>query len=308
TKHRVDPDPTKKNVQDFALWKKRGPKKVGWDSPWGRGRPGWHIEDTAITTHYLGPQYDIHGGAIELMFPHHEAEIAQAEAATGKKPLVKYWVHTGVLKINGKKMSKSLGNFITIKDALKTYDSEILRFFFASTHYRSTKDFREKSLEQAKKNLQTLYTALDKIRMLTHKEGDEADEFEMENVLIETRARFIEAMDNDFNSPSAIKILFDLAKEVNKFADTHKSISNKLLETILKTFKELGEIFNILQKEEQAIDTGTLENIVNLIIELRDKFRESKNWETSDMLRSKLKEAGITIEDSEKGTIWKRTE
>lgn len=308
TKHRVDPDPTKKNVQDFALWKKRGPKKVGWDSPWGRGRPGWHIEDTAITTHYLGPQYDIHGGAIELMFPHHEAEIAQAEAATGKKPLVKYWVHTGVLKINGKKMSKSLGNFITIKDALKTYDSEILRFFFASTHYRSTKDFREKSLEQAKKNLQTLYTALDKIRRLTHKEEDEADEFEMEKVLIETRAIFIEAMDNDFNSPSAIKILFDLAKEVNKFADTHKSISNKLLETILKTFKELGEIFNILQKEEQAIDTGTLKNIVNLIIELRDKFRESKNWETSDMLRSKLKEAGITIEDSEKGTIWKRTE
>ena len=306
-KHRIEPDPTKRNPADFALWKKRELDETGWDSPWGWGRPGWHIEDTAITTNYFGPQYDIHGGAIELIFPHHEAEIAQAEAATGKKPLVKYWVHTGILQIHGKKMSKSLGNFITIREALERYDSEVLRLFFAFTHYRSTIDFSERSIEQAERNLQTLYNALDKIKMLTPKEEVEDDELELEEKLEENRRRFIEAMDNDFDSPYALTVLFDLAREVNKFADTHKTINKGLLEKILKNFKEIGGIFKILQREEREMDLEILQKLVDLIIELRHKFRERKEWKTSDIIRSKLKEIGIILEDSEEGTIWKRT-
>lgn len=304
--HRIEPDPTKRNPHDFALWKKREPEELGWDSPWGWGRPGWHIEDTAITTHYFGPQYDIHGGAVELIFPHHEAEIAQAEAATGKKPLVKYWVHTGILKVQGKKMSKSLGNFITVREVLERYDPEVLRLFFASSHYRSTIDFNERSLEQAKRNLQTLYNALDKVQRLTPKEGAEEDELELEKKLRECRRKFIEVMDDDFDTPYALTQLFDMAKEVNRFADAHKTINEKLLENILKTFRELGGIFNILQKKEKETDTRTFEDLMNLIIELRQKFRENKDWETSDMIRTKLKNLGIILEDTKDGTIWKR--
>jgi len=306
SEHRIEPDPTKRHEQDFALWKKREHGEPGWDSPWGWGRPGWHIEDTAITTNYFGPQYDIHGGAIELIFPHHEAEIAQAEAATGKKPLVKYWVHTGILKVQGKKMSKSLGNFITIREILKRYDPEVLRLFFASSHYRSTIDFSEKNLEQAKNSLQTLYNALDNIRGLTPKEEGGEDELELEKKLMNCLHRFIDAMDDDFDSPYALTALFDLAKEVNRFADNHKTINRELLEEILKTFRELGSIFNIPQKGGQETGMKTLENLVDLIIELRQKFREDKGWRTSDMIRSKLKDLGITIEDKEKGAIWKK--
>jgi len=304
-KHRIEPDPTKKSAQDFALWKKRGPEELGWDSPWGRGRPGWHIEDTAITTHYFGPQYDIHGGAIELIFPHHEAEIAQAEAATGRKPLVKYWVHTGVLKVDGKKMSKSLGNFVTVRDALKRYGPEVLRFFFASAHYRSIIDFSEASLEQAERSLQTLRNALSNVRKLTLKPGIEKNEEELEKKILRCRDKFVKAMDDDFNSPFALTALFDLANEVNKFVDSHKIINANLLEKIVNTFKELGGIFNILQEEERKVDLRSVGDLVDLFIELRKEFRESKDWQMSDKIRSRLKDLGIILEDTADGTRWR---
>lgn len=304
-KHRIEPDPTKRSAQDFALWKKRGPEELGWDSPWGRGRPGWHIEDTAITTHYFGPQYDIHGGAIELIFPHHEAEIAQAEAATGRKPLVKYWVHTGVLKVDGKKMSKSLGNFVTVRDALKKYDPEVLRFFFASAHYRSIIDFSEASLEQAEGSLQTLRNALSNVRKLVPRSGIEKNDEELEKKILQCRDRFVKAMDDDFNSPFALTALFDLANEMNKFVDSHKTINMNLLEKVVNAFRELGGIFNILQKEEKKVDVGIVGDLVDLFIELRQKFRETKDWQMSDKIRSRLRDLGIILEDTTDGTRWK---
>ncbi|MCP8317071.1 MAG: cysteine--tRNA ligase, partial [archaeon] len=160
-RHRIEPDPNKRNLQDFSLWKKKKDEEPYWNSPWGEGRPGWHIEDTAIAEKYLGQQYDIHGVGVDLIFPHHEAEIAQMESISGKKPMVSYWLHTGFLKVKGKKMAKSLGNFITIQNALKDYDAETLRLFFSSTHYRSPIDFDEKGLDQAKKTLESLYKTLD---------------------------------------------------------------------------------------------------------------------------------------------------
>ncbi|MCD6263836.1 cysteine--tRNA ligase [Candidatus Bathyarchaeota archaeon] len=304
--HRIEPDPTKRNPGDFALWKKRRPEEMGWDSPWGWGRPGWHIEDTAITTHYFGPQYDIHGGAIELIFPHHEAEIAQAEAATGRRPLVRYWVHTGILKIHGRKMSKSLGNFITIREALEKYQGEVLRFFFASTHYRSTIDFNERGLEQARRNLQTLYNVMEKVRRLTPKEEMEEDEVRLEEEVERCRRGFIEAMDDDFNSPKALTSLLELSREVNRFADTHKAINGRLLQKILRIFRELGGIFGILQREEREVDSETLKGLMDLIIEVRQIFRERREWQISDMIRERLRDLGILLEDTEEGTFWKR--
>jgi cysteinyl-tRNA synthetase len=304
-KHRIEPDPTKRSAQDFALWKKRGPEELGWDSPWGRGRPGWHIEDTAITTHYFGPQYDIHGGAVELIFPHHEAEIAQAEAATGRKPLVKYWVHTGVLKVDGKKMSKSLGNFVTVRDALKRYGPEVLRFFFASAHYRSIIDFSEASLEQAERSLQTLRNALSNVWKLASRPGIEKNEEELEKKILRCRDKFVKAMDDDFNSPFALTALFDLANEVNKFVDSHETINANLLEKVVNAFRELGGIFNILQKEERKVDLGTVSELVDLLIELRQEFRETKDWQMSDKIRLRLKDLGIILEDTANGTRWK---
>lgn len=301
-KHRIEPESTKKNPQDFALWKKRGLEEMGWDSPWGRGRPGWHIEDTAITIHYFGPQYDIHGGAIELVFPHHEAEIAQAEAATGRKPLVKYWVHTGILNVDGKKMSKSLGNFVTIRDILKRHNLEVLRFFFASTHYRSTIDFNERSLEQAKRNLQTLRYALSNIQKITpRREIKKSDEELLEKKVLRCLEKFIKAMDDDFNSPIALTALFKLANNVNKFVNNHETINANLQGKIVKTFKELGGIFNILQRED-----NTINGFVDLLIKLRQEYREAKDWKRSDMIRSKLNELGIILDDSSEGTKWRR--
>lgn len=157
TVHRIGPDSEKRNPGDFALWKKRDGSELSWDSPWGRGRPGWHIEDTAITETYFGPRYDIHGGGLDLIFPHHEAEIAQMEAASGEKPMVRYWMHTGFLNVKGEKMSKSLGNFITIKELLEDYSPEVFRFFVLSTHYRSPIDFSHEILEQSKHSLQRVY-------------------------------------------------------------------------------------------------------------------------------------------------------
>ncbi len=304
-KHRIEPDPTKKSAQDFALWKKRGQEELGWDSPWERGRPGWHIEDTAITTHYFGPQYDIHGGAVELIFPHHEAEIAQAEAATGRKPLVKYWVHTGVLKVDGKKMSKSLGNFVTVRDALKKYDPEVLRFFFASAHYRSIIDFSEASLEQAERSLHTLRNALSNIRKLASRQGIEKNEEELEKKTLQCRDKFVKAMDDDFNSPFALTALFDLANEVNKFVDSHETINANFFEKVVNAFRELGGIFNILQEEERKVDLGSVGDLIDLLIELRQKFRENKDWQMSDKIRSRLKDLGIILEDTADGTRWK---
>ena len=246
---RIDESVSKRNKGDFCLWKRSKPDEPKWDSPWFKGRPGWHIEDTAITESYFGPQYDIHGGARDLIFPHHEAEIAQMEAKSGKKPFVKYWLHTGFLTVEGRKMAKSLGNFITLREALKKYYAETIRFFFASTHYRSPIDFSQKNLEQSKKSLDRLYTALENVYFIKKGKKVTPQEKQFEMRLKGYKEKFIAAMDDDFNTREALKVIFKMSNEVNRFVSRRKELSAKSKEKTLNMFKELGGIFGILQKE-----------------------------------------------------------
>ncbi len=204
-RHRIEPDPTKRNSGDFSLWKKREDgAEVTWDSPWGRGRPGWHIEDTAITETYFGPQYDIHGGAMDLIFPHHEAEIAQMEATSGKKPLVRCWMHTGFLNVKGEKMSKSLGNFMTIREMLERCDADAFRLFVLLAHYRSPIDFSEEVLEQSRKSLERIRHLIRIIEEQLEMPGEIVESEEVDPILIKAKVEFLEAMDDDFNTPYAL--------------------------------------------------------------------------------------------------------
>jgi cysteinyl-tRNA synthetase len=303
-RHRIEPDPSKRNKQDFSLWKMRKEGEPYWSSPWGDGRPGWHIEDTAIAEKYLGQQYDIHGGGIDLIFPHHEAEIAQMESISGKKPMVKYWIHTGFLKVEGKKMAKSLGNFITIQEALKRYDVETLRLFFLSTHYRSPIDFYEKKMEQAKRALEALYRTIDNIRRATKRIDDlTEDEKALERIIEKSRRRFREAMDDDFNTPLALACLFNLAKDVNKLFDKQENINKRLAEDLIATFRELGGIFGLLQKEEVKEE---LPDELRLLIEERERARKRKDWKVADEIRKRLEGLGIILEDTPEGVKWKK--
>lgn len=294
--HRVNPDSTKRNPGDFALWKKKDQKPF-WDSPWGTGRPGWHIEDTAITEEYFGPQYDIHGGGLDLIFPHHEAEIAQMESSSGLKPMVRYWMHTGFLNVKGEKMSKSLGNFITIKDLLEEFPPDVFRFFVLSTHYRSPIDFSEKILEQSKNGLKRIYKLAESVEYLLENGAPQKSEKDSEHAKLieETIESFEEAMDNDFNTPFALSSLFDFIREINRDIND-LNISQETLNRIKKLLKVIGDIlgFDFQKKQSQDDLTGEL---VDLITGIREELREKKEWEIADEIRSKLGELDILIED-----------
>jgi cysteinyl-tRNA synthetase len=300
--HRIGLDTSKRNPGDFALWKKRKTEseelEMVWDSPWGTGRPGWHIEDTAITDTYFGPQYDIHGGGLDLIFPHHEAEIAQMEAASNKKPMVKYWMHTGFLNVMGEKMSKSLGNFITINELLQEYSPDVFRFFVLSTHYRSPIDFSQEILHQSQQGLQRIYKLIGTINELL----DENTAISMENdqeyiyKLSEVRKEFFEAMDNDFNTPSAFSTIFDIIREVNRDindSNISKNALTKLKALIIEFGIVLGFDFSLKNENEQELQ----DDLIELLKDVRSKLREKKEWDLSDEIRSKLKELDIVIED-----------
>ena len=300
--HRIGLDTSKRNPGDFALWKKRKIEseelEMVWDSPWGTGRPGWHIEDTAITDTYFGPQYDIHGGGLDLIFPHHEAEIAQMEAASNKKPMVKYWMHTGFLNVKGEKMSKSLGNFITINDLLQEYSPDVFRFFVLSTHYRSPIDFSQEILYQSQQGLQRIYKLIETINRLL----DENTAISMENdqeyiyKLSEVRKEFFEAMDNDFNTPSAFSTIFDIIREVNRDindSNISKNALTKLKALIIEFGIILGFDFSLKNDNEPELQ----EDLIELLKDVRSKLREKKEWDLSDEIRSKLQELDIVIED-----------
>jgi cysteinyl-tRNA synthetase len=281
---RIDDSSKKRNKGDFCLWKKSKDYEPSWKDPWfGGGRPGWHIEDTAISEKYLDQQYDVHGGARDLIFPHHEAEIAQMESASGKKPFVKYWMHTGFLNVKGQKMSKSLSNFVTIKDALKKYDAKVLRFFYISGHYKSPIDFSEELLEKAKNSLERLNDFVRKVKN---------SKFDDDEKLIEkTKKEFIEHMDDDFDTVKGLAVIFNFVKEVNKKGGGKKS--NELM-------LEFDKIFNILDKEDRTIPP----EISNLVAE-REKAREEKEFGKADNIREELKKKGYVLEDKDNGTIIK---
>jgi cysteinyl-tRNA synthetase len=299
--HRIEPDPTKKHPQDFALWKKRSSEEFGWNSPWGHGRPGWHIEDTAIILTHFGAQCDIHGGAIELAFPHHEAEIAQAECATGVKPFAKYWCHTGLLTVSGEKMSKSLGNFITIREVLKKYDAEVLRLFFSSAHYRSPIDFEWKYLEQSKSNLEYLYSLIQDLELMDGRDSLSPAEASLLNRLSYYRSEFLSALDDDFNTPRSLAVIYELAGETRRLIQSEGSLNRNLKDELLKTFYELGGILGVIQRKTPKASLDVCVSLVNMLLEMRELFRKERRYQIADEIRQRLAELGFEIEDTAKG-------
>lgn len=283
--HRNIADVNKKNQNDFALWKKReGVDEPVWNSPWGDGRPGWHIEDTAITEYYFGPQYDVHGGGLDLIFPHHEAEITQMEAVSGKSPMVKFWLHTGFLNVSGEKMSKSLNNFITIRDLLENYEADTFRFFVLSTHYRSPIDFSKDSLHQSEKSLEKIkkfYTQLLDV--------DGVCESEMEALKI-SKKEFFESMDDDFNTPKAIASIFELISSSKK-----KDLSNNDKVAIRKFLDDVSYILGIdfILKDVESSSC----DLFDLILKVRGELRSIKQYDLSDKIRDDLQELGYEIND-----------
>jgi len=297
--HRIEVDPTKRNPGDFALWKRSKEGEPSWDSPFGPGRPGWHIEDTAITLTYFGPQYDIHGGAIELIFPHHEAEIAQAEAYTGVSPLVKYWVHTGILYVNGEKMSKSLGNFITIRDSMKRYDKNTHRMFFVSTLYRSPMDYTDEAMREAKAKVDGIKNSYFALKSLRAGSGGR----ELLAALDRAREGFLKSMDDDFNTPKALSHLFGLTREINRYCSKHEEVEEGIRERVLSTLEEFLSILGI--EFGERVDERLLEGLLRLLIDVREGLRREKRYEEADEIRRRLKELGIILEDTSRGTVWK---
>ncbi|MBI2663377.1 cysteine--tRNA ligase [Candidatus Woesearchaeota archaeon] len=281
---RIDDSVNKRNKGDFCLWKFSKEGEPSWNTKIGSGRPGWHIEDTSITETLFGSQYDVHGGARDLIFPHHEAEIAQMESVSGKKPFVKYWLHTGFLNVEGKKMSKSLGNVFNIRDITKEYDPKVIRYFFISNHYRMPIDFSKKLLEQSSNSLKRINDLIIKLR--TSKDKDNI------KLIEKTKKLFIEAMDNDFDTPKAFAILFDFIREVNKKGGSKKA---------LEFFEEIDSIFNVLTFEDISLDKQ-----ITKLIEEREKARKKKDFKKADEIRNELKEKGIILEDTKEGVRWKK--
>ena len=300
----------KKNPRDFALWKRAEPDTVlKWWSPWGTGFPGWHIECAIMGLKYLGNQFDIHGGARDLIFPHHENEIAQSEAVTGKKPFVKYWLHTGFLKINGEKMAKSLNNYITVREALKKYSADAIRLFVLSTHYRNEIDFTDKKLNEAESNLRRLINTLDVLedaKKVSVKREPNSEEKTFEKQVMALRDEFVNSMDEDFNTPKALAALFEMSKEINRFLDEHKQVSSKILEKTYDDFSEIGKALGLFQ-QERTKDVGEkiVDDLVQLLFDLREQLRKKGDYGLSDEIRARMKEAGLVVEDTAEGPKWK---
>jgi cysteinyl-tRNA synthetase len=287
---RVEPGEQKEDPADFALWKGAKPGEPSWDSPWGNGRPGWHIECSAMSYRYLGATLDIHGGGQDLIFPHHENEIAQSEAYSGEQPFVRYWLHNGWLTFAEEKMSKSLGNIITIREGLEKYGSDGLRAFVLTSHYRAPLSYSEEALESGKRAAERLRLAA----TLPGGDGPPAD------VPVETyRERFLAAMDDDLNTPAALAALFDLARDINRSRDEGRGI-----EEAQSLLHELSGVLGLtLHEPEDAMDAAPF---IDLLIELRNDLRDATQFELADRVRSRLAEAGITLEDGPDGTRWRR--
>jgi cysteinyl-tRNA synthetase len=316
---RVEVGEEKEDPMDFVLWKAAKPNEPSWESPWGKGRPGWHIECSAMSIKFLGEQIDIHGGGQDVVFPHHENEIAQSESFTGKKPFVRHWMHNGLLQMGAEKMSKSLGNLITIRDALKKYSADALRIFILSSYYRTPLTYTEEAIEAAQGGAERLLRAVTKETAGGKGKALDAGPY---------RQRFIEAMDDDFNTPQAIAALFDLARDINRAEETGMDAAKAR-----ETLKELGGVLGLTFKgrEESPLDmeplkklaasvyekskaagvsTGAVPDdagaIIELLISLRKDLRKAKQFQLADEIRNGLSEIGILLEDTPQGTVWKR--
>jgi cysteinyl-tRNA synthetase len=297
---RVDVNEQKKNPADFALWKAAKPGEPFWESPWGKGRPGWHIECSVMSMKNLGETFDIHAGGNDLIFPHHENEIAQSEAATGK-PFARYWIHFGFLNIDNQKMSKSLGNFFTAREILEKHSAEALRLLYAQTIYSAPLNFSLELLSNAESAVKRIENAWHNVQ--TAQLVDVQEDFDVSRFYQE----FEEAMDDNFNSPEAIAVIFDFVKEVNSFISKHNALSNSNKEKILAVFKNLAQdIFGIIDlSKEQKIDNQLVDNLMKIIIEIRNQLRLEKRFDLSDKIRDELKKLGIELEDKKGITTYK---
>jgi cysteinyl-tRNA synthetase len=298
---RVEVDERKRHAMDFALWKRSKEGEPSWESPWGRGRPGWHIECSAMSSKYLGQPFDIHGGGMDLIFPHHENEIAQSEAASGV-PLARVWIHHGFVNINKEKMSKSLGNILTIQEALEHSDAATLRHYFLSSHYRSPLDFSYEGLDEAGKGLERIYETLERLDSFSTAQQPDA-------AALET---FREEMDDDFNTPRALALMFEEVRALNRTADEGKTGE---LGPRLAALKTMGEALGLLQEKPGAYLKKRRDALlkrrdisadwIDEMVRRREKYRKDKNWKEADRIRGELKEKGIVLEDAQQGTIWK---
>jgi len=293
---RVDIDQSKNNPLDFVLWKSAKPGEPSWSSPWGEGRPGWHIECSAMNAKELGHHFDIHGGGSDLQFPHHENEVAQSCCALDT-PYVNYWMHTGMVQIDQEKMSKSLGNFFTIRDVLAQYDAETVRFFLTSGHYRSQLNYSIDNLTQARASLERIYTALRDI--------GSCEDFVLDKSSPYTQ-QFCQAMDDDFNTPQAIAVLFEIAKEINIVKETDKNLAQHLAATL----KALGGVIGLLQLEPSVFLQGKNNDdevaVIEALIVQRNQARIDKDWALADEARDKLNAMNIVLEDSAGKTTWRK--
>ena len=313
---RIEVDGRKKNPMDFALWKAAKPGEPYWESPWGNGRPGWHIECSAMSQKYLGTEFDFHGGGSDLIFPHHENEIAQSEGCSGQHPAVRYWLHNGFITINSEKMSKSLNNFFLVKDILEQYSPDALRYFLLSTHYRSPLDFSDERLEEANKSLERLSTAIENLLYLEKCEPGSCDE--AQRLLEKAKAyeeEFEDAMSDDFNTALATSSMFGLAKEINIYYQAVTSregvVCQEAIAEVKRIFKFMTDVIGVLEEAWEG-NTGAnaaeYEELMQVILSVRQACRDQKQWALADCIRDRLAEIGITIEDSPQGARWKKRE
>ncbi len=308
---RIDVDERKRHPADFALWKKAKEGEPYWDSPWGKGRPGWHIECSTMSSKYLGETFDIHGGGFDLIFPHHENEIAQSEALYGAQ-MARYWMHNGFITINKEKMSKSLGNFFLLRDILKKYDPQVVRFYLLSTHYRSPLDFDDQKLEAAGKGLERLQTAYRLMEEAISRDitGQDTANDKTDRIKEETKVlhrRFLDAMNDDFNTALAIAVLFDCARAINSIVAEGINFDSEIeaLKELGKIYVELTKVLGIELNKTNSGDSALVESLLALIIEIRQDARTKKDFKTADMIRDRLKEQGILLEDTPQGVRWR---
>jgi cysteinyl-tRNA synthetase len=329
---RIDPGDLKKSPLDFALWKAAKPDEPSWDSPWGRGRPGWHIECSAMSGKYLGLPFDIHGGGMDLRFPHHENEIAQAQAATGK-PFARYWIHIGLLTINGEKMSKSLGNFVTVRDLIAKWDPEVVRMFFAQTQYRSPPDYTEKALGDVAKSLERLHRVKERLQTYAATK-DTADtgnrtpiDSDYESSVERLSTEFSTAMNDDFNTPKAFAALFDFVNASNKYFEATEVPNPALCHKALQTYVHVGNVLTLFQErsfvltEDPAlvakleelsrrypvsVKNQTMTGLLDALLAARTAARKNKQWDVADGIRKDLEGMGFEIQDTAQGSAWRK--
>ena len=296
---RININEDKNDPMDFALWKKQKPGEPAWESPWGLGRPGWHIECSAMANKYLAKTIDIHSGGQDLIFPHHENEIAQSECAHGV-PFANYWMHNGYINIDNKKMSKSLGNFFTVREIAEEFDYEVIRFFMLSAHYRSPINFSKTLMESARSGLERIYNCISDMKFFAEKADSHTltdKEKEYKEKIETLKAKYIAAMDDDLNTADAISAIFEIVSEANKAITAQSGFSKEVIGFTVDTVKELGGVLGLLQKSED----GEISAEVKALLDERQAARASRDWAKSDELRDKLREMGITVKDTPQG-------